>query len=100
LRRLAAQRLAAERSAQTLQATALVHEASLRLVDSRQVQRFNGCGHFFARADEAIRRILVEDARKRGCSNEVAAISHRYRMPRPVGRKREMRCLANAPALG
>jgi RNA polymerase sigma factor (TIGR02999 family) len=62
LRQLAAARLAAERPGQTLQATALVHEAYLRLVGD---QRFDGRGHFFAAAAEAMRRILVNHARDR-----------------------------------
>jgi RNA polymerase sigma factor (TIGR02999 family) len=62
LRRLAAARLAREKPGQTLDATALVHEAFLRLVGD---QRFEGQGHFFAAAAEAIRRILVEQARRR-----------------------------------
>src|SRR5262249_7601129 len=66
LRRLAAARLAQEKPGQTLQATALVHEAYLRLVDSANVQRWNSRGHFFAAAAEAMRRILVESARRRG----------------------------------
>src|ERR671935_1189346 len=65
LRRLAAQRLAQEKPGQTLQATALVHEAYLRLVDVEQTQRWNSRGHFFAAAAEAMRRILVERARQR-----------------------------------
>ena len=65
LRQLAAQRLAAEPVGQTLQATALVHEAYLRLVGGSQPQDWNGRGHFFAAAAEAIRRILVESARKK-----------------------------------
>src|SRR5262249_36067829 len=65
LRRLAAQRLAAESAGQTLEATALVHEAYLRLVDVEQAQRFNSRGHFFAACAEAMRRILVENARRR-----------------------------------
>jgi RNA polymerase sigma factor (TIGR02999 family) len=65
LRRLAAQRLAQERPGQTLQATALVHEAYLRLVGVDQAQPWNGRGHFFAAAAEAMRRILVERARAR-----------------------------------
>ena len=56
LRRLAAQRLAQERAGQTLQATALVHEAYLRLVDVEQAQHWNSRGHFFAAAAEAMRR--------------------------------------------
>ena len=63
LRKLAAQRLAQERPGQTLQATALVHEAYLRLVDVEQAQHWNGRGHFFAAAAEAMRRILIEQAR-------------------------------------
>ncbi|QEL20806.1 ECF-type sigma factor [Limnoglobus roseus] len=62
LRKLAAARLAHEKPGQTLDATALVHEAYLRLVGS---QRFEGGGHFFAAAAEAIRRILVDQARRR-----------------------------------
>jgi RNA polymerase sigma factor (TIGR02999 family) len=65
LRRLAAQRVSAERADQTLQATALVHEAYLRLVDVDDPQQWNGRGHFFAAAAEAMRRILVESARRR-----------------------------------
>jgi RNA polymerase sigma factor (TIGR02999 family) len=62
LRKLAAARMAAEDPGQTLQATALVHEAYLRLVGE---QRFDGRGHFFAAAAEAMRRILVNHARDR-----------------------------------
>ena len=65
LRRLAAERLAHEKPGQTLQATALVHEAYLRLVDVDQPQLWNGRGHFFAAAAEAMRRILVENARRK-----------------------------------
>src|SRR5262245_47105954 len=65
LRKLAAARLAQERPGQTLEATALVHEAYLRLVDVETVQHFNGRGHFFAAAAEAMRRILVEHAREK-----------------------------------
>jgi RNA polymerase sigma factor (TIGR02999 family) len=63
LRRLAAQRMAAERPGQTLDATALVHEAYLRLVGPADAERWKGRGHFFAAAAEAMRRILVEKAR-------------------------------------
>jgi RNA polymerase sigma factor (TIGR02999 family) len=63
LRRLAAQKLAQEKPGQTLQATALVHEAFLRLVDVEKVPNFSGRGHFFAAAAEAMRRILIEQAR-------------------------------------
>jgi RNA polymerase sigma factor (TIGR02999 family) len=65
LRKLAAQRLAQETPGQTLEATALVHEAYLRLVGVDQAQHFNSRGHFFAAAAEAIRRILVENARRK-----------------------------------
>jgi RNA polymerase sigma factor (TIGR02999 family) len=65
LRKLAAQRLAQERPGQTLEATALVHEAYLRLVDGDQACHWNSRGHFFAAAAEAMRRILVEDARRK-----------------------------------
>jgi RNA polymerase sigma factor (TIGR02999 family) len=65
LRRLAAQKLAQEKPGQTLQATALVHEAYLRLVGKRDEQSWNSRGHFFAAAAEAMRRILVENARRR-----------------------------------
>ena len=66
LRKLAAQKMALERSGQTLQATALVHEAYLRLVDVKKVQDWSSRGHFFAAAAEAMRRILVEQARRKG----------------------------------
>jgi RNA polymerase sigma factor (TIGR02999 family) len=64
LRKLAAQRLAQEKPGQTLQATALVHEAYLRLVDVEKVQHWDSRGHFFAAAAEAMRRILVDSARR------------------------------------
>ena len=65
LRKLAAQRLAAEKPGQTLQATALVHEAYVRLVEVDQALPWNSRGHFFAAAAEAMRRILVENARRK-----------------------------------
>ena len=65
LRRLAAQKLAQEKPGQTLEATGLVHEAYLRLVDVEQVQHWNSRGHFFAAAAEAMRRILIENARRK-----------------------------------
>jgi RNA polymerase sigma factor (TIGR02999 family) len=65
LRQLAAQKLAQEKPGQTLEATALVHEAYLRLVDTDKVQHWNSRGHFFAAAAEAMRRILVEQARRK-----------------------------------
>jgi RNA polymerase sigma factor (TIGR02999 family) len=66
LRRLAVQRLRQESPGQTLQATALVHEAYLRLVDVEQAQLWDSRRHFFAAAAEAMRRILVEAARRKG----------------------------------
>lgn len=65
LRKLAAQRMINERSDHTLQATALVHEAYLRLVDADKVQRWDSRGHFFAAAAEAMRRILIESSRSK-----------------------------------
>lgn len=65
LRRLAAQRMAQEQPGQTLQATALVHEAYLRLVGDGQGQHWDHRGHFFAAAAEAMRRILVDAARRK-----------------------------------
>src|SRR5438876_4090045 len=65
LRKLAAQRLAQEKPGQTLQATALVHEAYLRLVDVDKAQQWNSRGHFFAAAAEAMRRILIDNARRK-----------------------------------
>jgi RNA polymerase sigma factor (TIGR02999 family) len=65
LRKLAAQRLADEKPGQTLQATALVHEAYLRLVGGDPARLWSGRGHFFAAAAEAMRRILVENARRK-----------------------------------
>src|SRR5213596_1898376 len=66
LRTLAARKLAQEKPGQTLQATALVHEAYLRLVDTEAIRRWDSRGHFFAAAAEAMRRILVENARRKG----------------------------------
>jgi RNA polymerase sigma factor (TIGR02999 family) len=75
LRKLAAQKLAQEKPGQTLQATALVHEAYLRLVGQNEAQQWNSRGHFFIAAAEAMRRILVESARrksrrKHGCGHQ------------------------------
>jgi RNA polymerase sigma factor (TIGR02999 family) len=66
LRKLAAQKMAQEKPGQTLQATALVHEAYLRLVGGDAAPRWDSRGHFFAAAAEAMRRILVEQARRKG----------------------------------
>ncbi|MGI9470161.1 MAG: sigma-70 family RNA polymerase sigma factor [Rubripirellula sp.] len=79
LRKLAAARLANEKPGQTLQATALVHDAFIRLVDQDEPQRWDNSGHFFSAAAEAMRRILIERARqratlKRGGDREKIAI--------------------------
>src|SRR5687768_188133 len=68
LRRLAKAKLAQEKPGQTLQATALVHDAYLRLVDSNGTQHWNSRGHFFAAAAEAMRRILVDQARRKNAA--------------------------------
>jgi RNA polymerase sigma factor (TIGR02999 family) len=65
LRRLAAHKLAQEQPGQTLEPTALVHEAYLRLVDTEKARRWNSRGHFFAAAAEAMRRILIDSARRK-----------------------------------
>jgi RNA polymerase sigma factor (TIGR02999 family) len=65
LRKLAAQRMAQEAPGQTLQATALVHEAYLRLVDAEKARHWDSRGHFFAAAAQAMRRILVDNARRK-----------------------------------
>ncbi len=65
LRKLAAQKLAQEKPGLTLQATALVHEAYMRLVDTEKIQHWNSRGHFFAAAAEAMRRILIDSARRK-----------------------------------
>src|SRR5262249_2118846 len=65
LRRLAAQRLAQEKPGQTLEATALVHEAYLRLVGVEKAQHWDSRGHFYSAAAEAMRRILIEQARRK-----------------------------------
>ncbi|MEZ6071281.1 MAG: ECF-type sigma factor [Pirellulales bacterium] len=74
LRKLAAARILQERRGQAFQATALVHEAYLRLVDGKEVQHWNSRGHFFGAAAEAMRRILIEDARRNGRIKHGAAM--------------------------
>jgi RNA polymerase sigma factor (TIGR02999 family) len=78
LRKLAAQKLAQEKPGQTLQATALVHEAYLRLVDVEKAQHWDSRSHFFVAAAEAMRRILVESARRK------ARVRHGRDCPREV----------------
>jgi RNA polymerase sigma factor (TIGR02999 family) len=73
LRKLAAQRLAQEKPGQTLQATALVHEAYLRLVDAEKARHWDSRGHFFAAAAEAMRRILIDSARNKAAQKRGGA---------------------------
>src|SRR5438132_6259786 len=80
LRKLAAQRLGQEKPGQTLQATALVHEAYLRLVENEQGQDWNSRGHFFAAAAEAMRRILVDHARHKRSLKRRNPVSARNRV--------------------
>jgi|SRR5579863_5323474 len=80
LRKLAAAHMAQETPDQTLQPTALVHEAYLRLVDVKQAQHWNSRGHFFAAAAEAMRRILVEQARRK-CGPKRGGGWHRQELP-------------------
>jgi RNA polymerase sigma factor (TIGR02999 family) len=80
LRRLAAAKMAHESPGQTLQATALVHEAYVRLLDGAQPQNWNSRGHFFAAAAEAMRRILVERARHKQ-SLKAGGDRHRQELP-------------------
>src|SRR5438105_15099509 len=90
LRQLAAQKLAQEKPGQTLEATALVHEAYLRLVDVEKAQHWDSRGHFFAAAAEAMRRILIERARRKTApkhGGDDASISTRSRSPRMTGRR-------------
>ena len=75
LRKLAAARIAQEGSGQSLQATALVHDAYIRLVDTDKAQHWDSRGHFFAAAAEAMRRILVENARRRSSLKRGRAMS-------------------------
>jgi RNA polymerase sigma factor (TIGR02999 family) len=74
LRDLAAEKMANERPGQTLEATALVHEAYLRLVDVKRAQHWNSRGHFFAAAAEAMRRILVDNARRKRAEKHGGAL--------------------------
>jgi RNA polymerase sigma factor (TIGR02999 family) len=76
LRRLAGAQMAREKPGHTLDATALVHEAYIRLVDSEPVQSWNGRGHFFAAAAEAMRRILIESARRQATLKRGGGLVH------------------------
>ncbi len=77
LRQLAAQKLAQEKPGQTLQATALVHEAYLRLVDVNKLPHWDSRGHFFAAAAEAMRRILVDNARRKRSGKHGGGLARR-----------------------
>ena len=77
LRKLAAAKLAQEKPGQTLQATALVHEAYVRLVDVDQAPEWESRGHFFAAAAEAMRRILVDRAREKGSAKRGGKLKRR-----------------------
>jgi RNA polymerase sigma factor (TIGR02999 family) len=77
LRKLAAAKLANEKPGQTLQATALVHDAYLRLVDVDEVQHWDSRGHFFAAAAEAMRRILVDSVRRKGSRKQGGGLVRR-----------------------
>ena len=76
LRKLAAAKLANEKPGQTIQPTMLVHEAYLRLIDTEQAQKWNSRGHFFGAAAEAMRRILVENARRKQSSKRGGQARH------------------------
>jgi RNA polymerase sigma factor (TIGR02999 family) len=99
LRRLAAQKLAQESAGQTLQATALVHEAYLRLVDTERTQCWDSRGHFFAAAAEAMRRILVESARRKQRLKHGGGRAREQEMD-VAGPERPERLLALDEALG
>jgi RNA polymerase sigma factor (TIGR02999 family) len=98
LRCLAAQKLAQERAGQTLQPTALVHEAYLRLVGSDGERLFEGRGHFFAAAAEAMRRILVDAARKKA-RHKHGGQRHRVELREQVAPEAEEALLALDEAL-
>jgi RNA polymerase sigma factor (TIGR02999 family) len=90
LRKLAAEKMAQEKPGQTLQATALVHEAYIRLVDVNEAQHWKSRGHFFAASADAMRRILVENARRKkqtrrggGCQREELHDAARSAGPEP-----------------
>ena len=100
LRKLAAARLAQEKPGQTLQATALVHEAYLRLVDVEKAQHWDSRGHFFAAAAEAMRRILVEIARRESGRSKRGGELRRVDLGRPTSPRRGLgddSCLGRGP---
>ncbi len=101
LRKLAAAKMAQENPGQTLQATALVHEAYIRLVDVDKAQHWNSRGHFFGAAAEAMRRILVENARRKGREKHGADRRREdLQVVEPAGRSSDTDVLAIDEALG
>lgn len=99
LRKLAAARMAHEKPGQTLQATALVHEAYVRLVDASSPQRWDNQGHFFAAAAEAMRRILVEQARRKGgpkAGGRHRRVEFSHAEPKVVGPEIDLIALSDA----
>jgi RNA polymerase sigma factor (TIGR02999 family) len=99
LRKLAAQKLAQEKPGHTLQATALVHEAYLRLVDTDKVRHWDDRRHFFAAAAEAMRRILVEAARRKGRHKRGGGLARVWEDWDVAGREKPERLLALSAAL-
>ncbi|HVC92095.1 MAG TPA: ECF-type sigma factor [Pirellulales bacterium] len=98
LRRLAARKLAQEKPGQTLDSTALVHEAYLRLVGESDQPQWDGRGHFFAAAAEAMRRILVENARRKRRVKRGGGLQ-RHELDDPAARSKDDRMLALDEAL-
>jgi RNA polymerase sigma factor (TIGR02999 family) len=98
LRKLAAQKLAREKPGQTLEATALVHEAYLRLVGSESPRLYRDRGHFFAAASTAMRRILVDQARRK-CSRKRGGGAEREELPELVAPQPDAELLALDQAL-
>jgi RNA polymerase sigma factor (TIGR02999 family) len=100
LRRLAAEKITQEKPGQTLQATALVHEAYLRLVDVEKAQRWDSRSHFFAAAAESMRRILVEAARRKQRLRHGGGRAREQEVADLAGPERPERLLALDEALG
>jgi RNA polymerase sigma factor (TIGR02999 family) len=98
LRKLAAAKLVHEKPGQTLQATALVHDAYMRLVGDASTRHWNGRGHFFAAAAEAMRRILVEQARRKARHKHGGGMI-RVELPDPVADDSDRQLLALDDAL-
>ena len=102
LRKLAAQHIAHEKPGQTLQATALVHEAYLRLVDvdAQRLRQWEGRGHFFAAAAEAMRRILIDSARRRVSLKRGGGRTREHDLDHAITPERPEQILALDEALG